>query len=221
MAKNVMDQLIENGAVRRAKLGVTVQGLSADMASSLGLSSSQGALVSNVDEGSPAARAGIKQGDVITQYNGKPIVDSNQLRNEVSSTAPGTTVTLQYTRDGHIGTAKATLGELTAKRDRSSSGEEPHSGGKFGMTVQPVTPELADEAGVPRSTQGVIVTDLDPEGIAADSGLQEGDVIVKVNGRPVTSGDELRSALDRQDKKPSLLLVTRKGGDFFVTLHAQ
>jgi serine protease Do len=220
MAKNVMDQLIENGAVRRAKLGVTVQGLSADMASSLGLSSSQGALVSNVDEGSPAARAGIKQGDVITQYNGKPIVDSNQLRNEVSSTAPGTTVTLQYTRDGHSGTAKATLGELTAKRDRSSSGEEPHTGGKFGMTVQPVTPELADEAGVPRSTQGVIVTDLDPGGIAADSGLQEGDVIVKVNGRPVMSGDELRSALDRQDKKPSLLLVTRKGGDFFVTLHA-
>ena len=89
------------------------------------------------------------------------------------------------------------------------------------MTVQPVTPELADEAGVPRSTQGVIVTDLDPEGIAADSGLQEGDVIVKVNGRPVMSGDELRSALDRQDKKPSLLLVTRKGGDFFVTLHAK
>ena len=122
MAKNVMDQLIENGAVRRAKLGVTVQGLSADMASSLGLSSSQGALVSNVDEGSPAARAGIKQGDVITQYNGKPIVDSNQLRNEVSSTAPGTTVTLQYTRDGHGGTANATLGELTVKRDRSSWG---------------------------------------------------------------------------------------------------
>ena len=89
------------------------------------------------------------------------------------------------------------------------------------MTVQPVTPELADEAGVPRSTEGVIVTDLDPEGIAANSGLQEGDVIVKVNGRPVKSGDELRSALDRQDKKPSLLLVTRKGGDFFVTLHAE
>jgi Do/DeqQ family serine protease len=221
MAKNVMDQLIENGAVRRAKLGVTVQGISADMASSLGLASSQGALVSNVDDGSPAARAGLRQGDVITQFNGKPVVDSNQLRNEVSSTAPGTAVTLQYTRDGRSETAKATLGELSTKHEPAASSSDRRSGGKFGMSVQPLTPDLADQLGLAGSTQGVLVADLDPAGVAADSGLQEGDVIVKVDGRAVKTPDELRSALDRQDGKPSLLLVNRKGSSAFLTLKAR
>ena len=183
MAKNVMDQLIESGTVRRAKLGVTVQGISADMASSLGLASSQGALVSNVDDGSPAARAGLRQGDVITQFNGKPVVDSDQLRNEVSSTAPGTAVTLQYTRDGRSETAKATLGELSTKHEPAASSSDRRSGGKFGMSVQPLTPDVADHLGLAGSTQGVLVADLDPAGVAADSGLQEGDVIVKVDGR--------------------------------------
>src|SRR5436190_5651368 len=100
MAKHVMDQLISNGTVRRAKLGVTVQLITPDLASSLGLASTRGALVSNVDEGSPAARAGLKQGDVITQYNGKAVVDYNQLRNSVAATTPGTTVTMQVQRDG-------------------------------------------------------------------------------------------------------------------------
>ena len=89
------------------------------------------------------------------------------------------------------------------------------------MSVEPVTPDLADQAGVPRMTQGVIITDLDPDGVAANSGLQEGDVIVKVDGRQVKTVEELRSALDRQDKKPALLLVARKGGNFFVTLRQQ
>jgi len=221
MARNVMDQLIENGSVRRAKLGVTVQGMSADMASNLGLPSAQGALVSNVEEGSPASRAGIQQGDVITQYNGKPVVDSNQLRNEVSSTAPGSTVTLQYSRDGRSQTAKATLGELSAKHEAPASSSDRHDGGKFGMSVQPLTPDIAEELGLARSTQGVVVADLDPSGVAAESGLQEGDVIVKIDGRAVKTAEEIRSALDRRDGKPSMLLVNRKGSSLFLTLKAQ
>ena len=183
MAKNVMDQLIENGAVRRAKLGVTVQGLSADMASSLGLSVGAGALVSNVDEGLPAARAGIKQGDVITQYNGKPSWTATSCATRCRARRPArpsrcsTARRAQRHHQSDAGRARP----RSAKADRA---QQRHSGGKFGMTVQPLTPELADEAACPALTQGVIVTDLDPEGIAADSGLQEGDVIVKVNGRP-------------------------------------
>jgi Do/DeqQ family serine protease len=221
MAKNVMDQLIETGSVRRAKLGVTVQGIDADMASSLGLPSAQGALVSNVEDGSPAAHAGIKQGDVITQYNGQAVVDSNQLRNEVSSSTPGSTVTLQYLREGRTETAKATLGELSPKATRPSSGSERRSGGKFGLSVEPLTPDVAEQVGVPRTTQGLVVTDVDPEGIAADSRIQEGDVIVKVDGQPVKTAEELRSALDRQDKKPALLLVNRKGANLFLTVRAE
>ena len=184
MARNVMDQLIENGSVRRAKLGVTVQGLSADMASNLGLPSAQGALVSNVEEGSPASRAGIQQGDVITQYNGKPVVDSNQLRNEVSSTAPGSTITLQYSRDGRSETAKATLGELSAKHEAAASNSDRHDGGKFGMSVQPLTPDLAEELGLPRSTSG--------RGRRRPRSLRSG-------GRERPAGRRR----DRQDRRPS------------------
>jgi serine protease Do len=221
MARNVMDQLIKNGTVRRAKLGVTVQGISADMASALGLSSAKGALVSNVEDGSPAAQAGIHQGDVITQFNGKPVADSNQLRNEVSSTTPGSTVTMQVVRNGKTDTVKATLGELSATRERSNSSADSQGHGKYGMGVQPLTPDLAEEAGVPRTTQGLLVTDVDPAGAAAESNIQAGDVIVKVNNQPVKTVAELKSALDRNEGKPSLVLINRKGTNIFVTLKAE
>jgi serine protease Do len=221
MARNVMDQLIKNGTVRRAKLGVTVQGVTADLASSLGLPSAKGALVSNVEDGSPAARAGIKQGDVIAEYNGRPVADSNQLRNDVSSTTPGSSVALKVFRNGRTETMQAKLGELATKREKSDSSSEGSGQGTFGMGVQPLTPDLAEQAGVPRGTRGVIVTDVDPSGIAADSGIQEADVIEKVDGKAVTTVADLKSALDRKDGKPSLLVVNRKGTDIFLTLRAE
>ena len=221
MARSVMDQLIRTGSVRRAKLGVTVQGISADMAQAMNLPSAQGALVSNVEDGSPAARAGLKQGDVITQFNGKPIADSNQLRNEVAATTPGSTVSLQVLRDGHTENVQAKVAELPAKRDRSSASSD-HSGeGTFGMSVQPLTPDLADEVGVPRSTRGVLVSEVDPDGVAADSDIQEGDVIERIDGQAVTSVSALKSALDRSDGKPSVLLVNRKGSEVFLTLRTR
>jgi serine protease Do len=221
MARNVMDQLIKNGAVRRAKLGVTVQGITADLAASLGLPNAKGALVSNVEDGSPAAHAGITQGDVITEYNGKAVADSNQLRNDVAGSTPGSTVTMKVLRDGRTETVQAKLGELAAKRVASDSSPENRGEGRFGMGVEPLTPDLAEQAGVSRGTRGVIVTDLDPSGIAADSGIQEGDVIEKVDGKAVTTVAELKSALDRKDGKPSLLVVNRKGTDIFLTLRAE
>jgi serine protease Do len=222
MAKNVMDQLIKNGKVRRAKLGVTVQRISADLASSLGLPSTKGALVSSVDAGSPASQAGIKQGDVITEFNGKPIRDYNQLRNIVAATAPGSTVPVEILRNGHTETVHATVGELATKRDfGSSSRSDDREGGKYGMSVQPLTPDLAEQVGVPRGTQGVLVSSVDPEGVAADSQLQEGDVIEKVNGKTVTTVDALKSALDSNNQKPSLLLVHRKDQTIFLTMRSK
>ena len=221
MARNVMDQLIRTGSVRRAKLGITVQGISADMAQAMNLPSAQGALVSNVEDASPAARAGLRQGDVITQFNGKPVADSNQLRNEVAATTPGSTVSLQVLRDGRTENVQAKVGELPVKRDRSGAASERRGEGKFGMSVEPLTPDLAEQAGVPRTTRGVIVAEVDPAGVAADSGVQEGDVIEKVDGQSVTSVDALKSALDRDGSKPALLLVNRKGTEIFLTLRAR
>jgi Do/DeqQ family serine protease len=208
MAKHVMDQLIATGTVRRAKLGVTVQQITPDLASSLGLPNTRGALISNVDEGSPAAKAGVRQGDVITAYNGKAVADSNQLRNSVASTKPGTSVSLEVLRNGRTETLQATVGELEAKRERVSTPSAERGEGRFGMTVE-------------SGTDGVAIVELDPSGIAAESGLQQGDVIQKVNGRSVKSAAELKSALDRTDGKPSLLLVNRDGTTLFLTLRSK
>jgi serine protease Do len=209
MAKHVMDQLISNGSVRRAKLGITVQRITPDLAASMGLPSVKGALVSGVDEGSPAADAGMKQGDVITSYNGKPVADNNQLRNVVASTQPGSRVNLEVFRGGKTESLQATVGELTPAKGRASAPAlERSEGGKYGMAV-----ELGD--------QGLTVVDLDPTGIAAESGLQEGDVIQKVDGRTLRSASELKSALDRKDGKPSLLLVKRQGATIFLTLKSE
>jgi len=221
MAKHVMDQLISGGTVRRAKLGVRIQPISPDMASAMGLASTRGALVSTVDEGSPAATAGLKQGDVITHYNGKAVADNNQLRNAVASTTPGTSVPVQILRNGKSETLQATVGELEARNGRATAPSAERGSGKYGMSVQPLTPDIAEGAGVPRGTQGVIVDDVDPSGIAAESGLQEGDVIEKVNGTAVKTGEDLKSALDRRDGKPSLLLVHRKDATIFLTLAAR
>ena len=208
MAKHVMDQLIANGTVRRAKLGISVQRITPDLAASMGLPSVKGALVSGVDPGSPAANAGMKQGDVITSYNGKAVSDNNHLRNAVASTMPGTRVNLEVFRNGKTEALQATVGELTAAKGRSSEPAlERSEGGKYGMTV---------EAG----EEGLTIVQLDPASIAAESGLQEGDVIQKVDGRTLRSATELKSALDRNDGKPSLLLVKRGAATIFLTLRA-
>ena len=210
MAKQVMDQLIATGTVRRAKLGIMVQRITPDLATSLGLASPKGALVSSVEEGGPASKAGFKQGDVITAYNGKAVSDNNQLRNAVAATTPGTRVTVDVLRDGRTQSLQATVGELEGQKGASDgrpSLERSESTGKFGMTVD------SDD-------DGVVITDLDPSGIAAESGLQPGDVIQKVDGRAVRSGADLKTALDRKDGKPSLLIINRKGATIFVTLRA-
>jgi Do/DeqQ family serine protease len=223
MAKSVMDQLIKNGKVRRAKLGVLIQAMTPDMATAMNLPNSQGALVASVDAGSPAAQAGLKQGDVITEFNGKPVKDSNELRNEVASMMPGSIVSLQVLRNGRTEDVKATLSEL----DSTPAAADDHSGtsssgsGRFGMAVQPLTPDLAQQLGVPSRTRGVVVTGVDPSGVAANSQIQEGDVILKVNGQDVTSASQLRSALEGAGSKPSLLLVQRKDQQSFLTMRAQ
>ncbi len=221
MAKNVMNQLVKNGVVHRAKLGVTIQPISPDMATAMNLPSTRGALVSSIEEGGPAARAGLKQGDVITQFNGKPVVDNNQLRNDVAATTPGSSVAMEVLRNGKAETLHATLGELApAKGERAAKSDDRSEGGKYGMSVQTLTPDIAEQVGVPRSTQGVVVAGVDPDGIAADSQLQEGDVIEKANGKTVTTAEALKSALDGNNGKPSLLLVHRKDATIFLTLRA-
>ena len=218
MARAVMDQLKAHGVVTRGKLGVTVQSLSADIADSLNLPDSTGALVSGVESGSAAARAGLKPGDVIKALDGEKVSDSNALRNHIAAMAPGSTIALSVLRDGKSETLRATLGQLDAAKTRASAGESEPSKGKFGMAVEPLTPDMASELGLSDRKSGVVVRGVEPDGAAADSGLQPGDVISQVNGRAVKTPEELKAALDVTSDRPALLLVTREKADVFVAL---
>lgn len=224
MARDVLDQLIKNGKVRRGHLGIVVQPVTDDIASSLRLSSPRGVIVSQVKRGSPAERAGLKQGDVILALNGNAVSDPNSFRNDIAGTAPGQTVTLRIWREGNEQELRPTLGEFTTedRRDRSSDGRSseprPTDDGRLGLSVQPLTPALAEELGVSADTQGLVVMEVDPLGPAADAGIRRGDVIEQVNQQPVRSLADLRAAIDRSGNKPLLLLVNQRGTTVFVTI---
>ncbi len=219
MAKNVMNQLIGKGSVQRGMLGVGIQPVTSDVAASMGLKEVRGVLINSVNAGGPADKAGLKTGDVILQLNGKNVSDANELRNEVSSTAPGTDMTLTILRNGNQQQVHVKLGTLTpesAEATQGGGGGAQGSAGKLGITVVPITPEVAAQLGLRRGTQGVVIDSVDPNGPAAQAGLQSGDVIQEVNRQPVRSPDDLRKALQNTGNRPPLLLINRGGQTVYV-----
>jgi serine protease Do len=223
MARTVMEQLIKTGKVRRGQLGLVVQKIDSDMAASLGLKDARGVIVSQVQPGSAAQRAGIEQGDLITSLNGTPVNDANSFRNHVASSQPGATVTLTLQRNGQSQQVEATLGEFKAGKaaDERGDGDGDSGGnktGRLGISVEPLTPEIAAQLELPAGTQGLAVRDVDETGPAADAGVQRGDVIVQVNQQQVRSQAELQAALGRTGSRPALLLVNRRGTTVFLTV---
>ena len=219
MARHVMDQLKTNGKVTRARLGVGVQPVTSDMAQTLGLKQLGGVIVGSVTEGSAAERAGIKQGDVIVSFNGQAVHDTNSLRNRVADTQPGSNATVVINRDGSEKTLTVKLDEAQADRSARSDGE-PDAGDKtaLGISVAPLTPELATRLRAPKNAHGLVVQDVNPDGRAADAGIEAGDIIEQVNRQPVQSVDDLKAALRRSADKPVLLLVSRQGNEVFITV---
>lgn len=224
MAKSVMDQLIKSGKVRRGQLGIGVQPVTSDIAASLDLKDVRGVIVGQVVPGSAGERAGIKQGDVITALNGTPVNDSNALRNRIASTAPGTDVTLTLLRDGREQQVTATLGEFKPPKEAGDEsggdggGTGGNSTGKLGVSVEPLTPEIAGQLNIPATTQGVVVSEVDPAGPAAEAGISRGDVIVQANRQPVRSAADLASAVQRAGTRPLLLLVNHRGTTIYLTV---
>jgi serine protease Do len=220
MAGNVMAQLVDHGKVRRGQLGVIVQGVSSEIAKSLGLAEVGGALVSTVNDGSPAEAAGLKRGDVITGFNGEPVADSNSLRNRVAGTSPGSTVTLRVVRGGEEKTLTVKLGELSGPKTAQNAADEPAEDGRLGLVVQPLTPEQAKEQGL-AGRKGLVVVGVDPAGPASAAGFRPGDVIQEVNGRSVADAAELKAAVKASGDRPALVLVGRDGGTLFLALERQ
>ena len=190
VAMKVKDQLVEHGKVTRGRMGVTVQEVTPTLAESFGLDKARGALVSNVDTDGPAAKSGLKAGDVVVGFDGKKIESSGELPAIVAETRPGETVNVRIVRNGKEQDLKLTVGELQPERTMLASGPSQEQG-KLGVTVRP-------------GDKGIVIERA--EGPAAKAGLRAGDIIVGVNGKPVKSVDELKSAVDAAGKSMALLV---------------
>ena len=219
MAQTVMDQLIKTGKVARGHLGVAVQPMTSGLAQNLGVPNAEGVVVSSVQSGSPADKAGLKAGDAIIAMNDKTIKDANTFRNDIASASPGTAITLTIVRDGKQMQLTATLTQLSANAQPGTerSGQSGTSG-RLGMTAETLTPGMASELGLNPDIKGVVITNVDPTGPAADAGLQTGDVILQINHQPVHSVSDVEPALSKAANGSSLLLVNRGGQVFFITV---
>jgi serine protease Do len=217
MARNIMDQLVKTGKVRRGKLGVVVQTVDGDLRRAMDLSA-DGALVSEVEAGGPGEKAGLREKDVITRVNGQPVKDNNDLRNVIASHQPGTEVKITYLRDGKEQTTTATLAEVQLSGATASEPGEGDRGETLGMTVHPLTPEIAEQLGA-KGEGGLVVVGVIPNSRAHVGGLQEKDIIYEANGKPVRSASDLRAAVKAADpQKPLLLRVGRGGRTMFVAV---
>jgi serine protease Do len=211
--KSVVAQLKDKGAVSRGWIGVQIQPVTPDIADSIGLKTAEGALVADPQANGPAAKAGIQAGDVITGVNGSPVKDARDLARQIGSLAPGSSVKLTVWRKGEEKTFSLTLGELPSQREARATRPENTSPGstsvpRLGLTLAPAT--QVEGSG----SEGVVITQVDPDGVASEHGLQTGDVILEVGGKKVASPADVRSAIqDAQKNGKHSVLVRVKSGD--------
>ncbi|HTV59739.1 MAG TPA: DegQ family serine endoprotease [Verrucomicrobiae bacterium] len=217
MARRIMDQILTNGKVVRGYLGVYIQDVTPDLAKQFGLSQGGGVLIGDVTSGTPAAKAGLKKGDIILKLNGEPVQSRNDLQIRISQMAPGSKVTLDVWRDGKSMPVEVTLGELPETSSKLGSGENVSSALE-GVEVQDLTPDIAQQLNLPPSTQGVVVSNVDQASAAAAAGLQRQDVIQEVNHHAISNVSEFRAALKSAGDQPVLLLVNRGGITTYVVV---
>lgn len=205
MAKQVVAQLIKKGRVTRGWLGVSIQPVTEEIAKSFGLSRTYGALISDIMAGGPAEKAGLKQGDIITRFAGKEIRDARQLQLVVADTPVGEKVEVEIYREGRAQKLSVTIGNSESASAVKPRSAEPQTGW-FGLTVE----ELPDDMRL-NGVKGVIITAVDPEGMAAESGIQRGDIILSVNQKKVTSLADYARAMKEAELKGSVALLVKRG----------
>jgi serine protease Do len=200
LAQGIEQQIVQTGKAEHGRLGVQIQNVDQSLAQSFKLNSPAGALVAQVEPDSAAARAGIKAGDVIQKYDGNPIADAGELSVRVNATAPGQKATLDIVRDGKPMTLTATIGSAKAAM-LAKNGDDGQAGSHLGMTLRPLTPEERSQVGV---AGGLVVEES--SGRAADAGIQQGDVVLSVNGTPVDSVSQLRDLVHKHSDQVALLI---------------
>ncbi len=214
MAKAVMEQLIKNKKVIRGWLGVSIQALTPDMKKHFGLKEDRGVVINQIFENSPAEKAGLKEEDIILQYNGKDITDPTQLRNLVANTPPGKEVELKVFRDGKVFSVKVTIEELP-QEVVAARGE--YENALKGVVVQNITPEARKELQIPPRIAGVIVADIS-EDSPAQGYLQKGDVIMAINRTKINNTKDYQKVVSKLKEGDILLFIYRDGQTFHLTL---
>ncbi|MCL4179188.1 MAG: DegQ family serine endoprotease [Verrucomicrobia bacterium] len=220
MARNVMSLLIGEGRVARGYIGVQLEAqVTPELAREFKLSEPRGAIVTEVVEDTPGAKAGLKPGDVITQFNGKRVDDRRHLQLMVSQTPPKTKVDLTVIRDGKERTVAVTLGEFPAGQFAGGQPDSPETSDALrGVEVMDITPQLRSEFSIPRNIEGALITGVDEESPSFEAGLRPGQVILEIDKRPVANADDAVSLGRRVEGKTVLLRVWTPGGSRYVVV---
>jgi serine protease Do len=218
LAEPIIAQILDHGRAIRGWLGVQIQPLTGDLAEGLGLDETDGALVSRVTGGSPAARADLRPGDVITHLNGRPVEGPRDLARMVAETPVGETIPMTVLRDGDEATLSVTIEALDEPQVASRRPDDTPARTQLGLSVAPITPDLARQYGVSPAATGVMIVGLDPDGPAAHADLRIGDVIVEADQLPVREPADIGTAIKQAEqagRKALLLLIDRQGDVLF------
>src|SRR4051812_31387657 len=220
LAKYVMEQLIDHGRVVRGFLGVNIQTMNPALAKQFDLKNTKGALVSEVTPNSPADKAGLKSGDVILEFNGKPVKDSQHLKLAVGATAPGTKAPLKVLRNGSTKELTVTLKELPSDQMASKDGNATNDTDALnGVVVGDIDSSVREQFDIPRDLKGAVVTDVDPDSASYAAGLRPGDVIVEIDRKAVNNAEEAVKLSENIKNKSSILLrVWSKGGSHYLVV---
>ncbi len=220
MAKYVMNEILQHGKVVRGYIGVGIQEVTPALAKVFNAPAEKGALVGSVDPNSPGGKAGLQTGDVITEINGKPVAGPNELRLQVGTMSPGSTVNLKILRNGHPQEVKVTLGESPRGKGGASNAAAGSAakGPMRGVQVDRLTDNIRQQLGLRPGTNGVVVTDVAQDSPASDAGLQRGDVIEQVNRQPVNNVSDYQRLISQAGNQSVVLLVNRGGNTTFVVV---
>jgi serine protease Do len=215
MANELLPQL-EKGKVIRGWIGVMIQDITPELAKSFGLKSSKGVLVSDIVKGSPAEKAGLQTGDIIRRFDGKEVENAHKLSQMAAATAPNTTVKIDVLRKGKAETVSLEVGTMPEEGQKIIS---PQKESDWGITVQELTPQLAQQLGLDSGTTGVVISDITQGSPAAEAGLRPGDLITEVNHKGINNLNDYQQALKQLKKNNNLLLLVKRGsGAFYAVL---
>jgi serine protease Do len=223
MARQVMDQILKHGKVIRGYLGAWIQPVTPEIAKAFSLPKTEGVLLGDVAPNAPAAKAGLRRGDIILDMDGQPVVDASAFRLKISMLPPETVVKLTIFRNGSESNVAVTLGELSATKEQAQAQKEEESRSRSlqGLTVSNLTPDIAKKLGLPNNAHGVVVTNVDEGSAAAEAGIQQGDVIQEVDRKPVSNVSDFNRLMSSLRNQNVLLLINRGGNTMYVAVTPQ